>query len=360
MIKKITIILTTIIFITGCYDYVEINNLVIISGIGIDYQNDEFILTVEALYNEEINNSSDEIGKTFTASGKTLTDAFNNISLMLDKEPYLAHLKILVISDEVANKQMNTLFDFFLRNNQIRNIFNIVVSDNASPKEILNTTNKLFKVSSERIKDLLENNQYSNYISKNIYFKNVVSDYLSKEKNITLSSIKVDGDDLSLSDLYIFNNKKIVTRLSDNEANILSILDNKGLRSYFKYKCDADKYTIISVYKNNPKITISKDKFSIMNNLQAEVIENDCNIHLENNNIQKEIANEFIKIINIDTTNLIKKLKEKNSDILGINNKYYLKYKMKNKNYFKHTDFNVKTKLNINRKGLIFEVKNDN
>lgn len=360
MIKKILILMIFIVFLTGCFDYTEINNLVIISGIGIDYQNDKFILTVEALYNEDDNGSSKEIGKIFSSSGKTLTDAFNNISLSLDKEPYLAHLKILVLSKEAANKKLNSIFDFFLRNNQIRNIFNIVIADNNSPEEILNTKSEIFKVSSERIKDLLENNQYSNYISKNTYFKKIVSDYLSKEKNIALSSIKVSNDDLSLSNLYIFNDKKIVSKLTNSEANTLSLLDNKNLKSYYKYSCDLNKYVVISVYKNKPDIFINKKEFIVHNNIQAEIIQNDCNINLEKNKNLQKLSKKFEKIINSDIDDLVKRIKNCNSDILGINNKYYLKYKKKNKNYFKNVNYKIKTKININKKGLIFEVKNDN
>jgi len=359
MKKKIIIIIFLILFISGCYDYVEINNLVIISGIGIDYNNEKYIVTIEALYNEE-NNESSAKGKTVTRSGKTLTDAFNNISLTLDKEPYLAHLKVIVISTEIANNHMNSLFDFFLRNNQIRNIFNVVIADNSSPKEILETTDKTFKVSSEKIKDLLENNQYSNYISKNTYFKKIVSDYLSKEKNITLSSIKKTENTLSLGNLYYFDNKKIKGKLTDNEASILSLLDNKKLQSYFKYKCKNNKYVVINVYNNKPKIIINKNEFIIKNNIEAEVIENDCNINLEKNINQKKLSNKFENIINNKTEDFVNKIKINNADILGINNKYYLKYREKNKTYFKNANFKIKTNINVNKKGLIFEVKNDN
>lgn len=357
MIRRIFIILFLIIFITGCYNYVEINNLVIISGIGIDYQDESFILSVEALYNEE---KDGETGKVFTSSGKTLTDAFNELSMKLDKEPYLTHLKVIVISKNVANKQMNSLFDFFLRNNQIRNIFNVVIAENATPEEILNTHSKLFKVSSERIKDLLENNQYSNYISKNTYFKKIVSNYLSKEKNITLSSIKKDEDELQLSNLYIFNNKKITGKLSNDDANILSLIDNKNVKSYFKSKCGDNKYTTISIYKSKPKININKNGFKLVNNIQAEVIENDCNINLEKNKNQKKLAKEFEKIINKKSYDFLNFIVKKNSDIIGINNMYYRKYRKKNSKYFSCAKFEVKTNLNINKKGLIFEVKNDN
>ena len=49
--KKIIIILICLL-LYGCYDYTEINDLVIITGIILDYQNDKYILTSQVIENE--------------------------------------------------------------------------------------------------------------------------------------------------------------------------------------------------------------------------------------------------------------------------------------------------------------------
>ena len=41
--KKILIIILTLLLCTGCFDYKEINDLAIINAIGVDYENDECI-----------------------------------------------------------------------------------------------------------------------------------------------------------------------------------------------------------------------------------------------------------------------------------------------------------------------------
>ena len=41
--KKIIIMLISIFLLSGCADYVEINDLAIISGIAIDYENDLYL-----------------------------------------------------------------------------------------------------------------------------------------------------------------------------------------------------------------------------------------------------------------------------------------------------------------------------
>ena len=358
--KKIILFIICPLIISGCFNYIEINNLVLISGIGIDYKNEKFIVNFEILgQNKEKSDSNTQNGIIKTGTGESIPQAFDDITLKLEKDPYLAHLKVVVISEEIAKNHIDDLFDFFLRNNDIRNIFSIVISNESSPEEVLSKTNKYYPVTSERIKNLLDNNVYSNYISQNKYFKNIVSNYLSKEKNITLSTIKIDKDELKLGDLAIFDNRKLTDYLNNDEALILSLIDDKKPIANFKYECKKDKYVIIRAYKSKTNFNIEKNKFTIKNNINAEVIENSCNINLENIQNQKELESIFEEQINKKINNLINHLRTKKSDILGLNHKYYIKYRKKNNNYFNNVNYNIKTNVNINKKGLIFEVEDD-
>ena len=47
--KKIIILIVLIFLTSGCYDNIELNNLAIITGLGIDYKDDNFYLTYEIL-----------------------------------------------------------------------------------------------------------------------------------------------------------------------------------------------------------------------------------------------------------------------------------------------------------------------
>ena len=359
--KKILTLLFLIVTTTGCYNYVEINNLVIISGIGVDYKENNYIVTFESLYqNKESSDSNFEKGLIKKGHGKTISEAFDNLTLGLEKEPYFAHLKVVVISEEITKDHMKELFDFFLRNNDIRNIFSLVVSNDSSPEEILKSSNEYFPVASERIKNILENNVYSNYVSKNKYFKKIASNYLSKEKNITLSTIRLDKDNIVLDKLVIFNNTQPTGYLNNDMALILSIIDNKKPSSLFTVNCGNNKKMTIRIYQSKNKINIKRKKFEITNDLMAEVVENSCNINLENKKEVNKVTKDFENLINNESNKLISYLQTNNSDILGINKKYYIKYRTKDNNYFRNSNYSIKTKININKKGLIFEVNNDN
>ena len=50
--KKTIILILSIFMLYGCYDYVEINNLVIISGMLIDYKDNNYYITSQIIENE--------------------------------------------------------------------------------------------------------------------------------------------------------------------------------------------------------------------------------------------------------------------------------------------------------------------
>ena len=54
--KKIILITLLLFFTTGCYDYMELNDLSIISGIAIDKVEDKYKVTFEILNDQKSNN----------------------------------------------------------------------------------------------------------------------------------------------------------------------------------------------------------------------------------------------------------------------------------------------------------------
>ena len=80
---RMIIVMLFILFVTGCYDYKELNNLYTIEGIAIDYLDNEYIVTYEI-----IDTSKDSNGERIykTGKGSIISEAFNNTNITLSKE----------------------------------------------------------------------------------------------------------------------------------------------------------------------------------------------------------------------------------------------------------------------------------
>ena len=69
MMKKILCLLIIPLFLTGCYDYQELNNRAVIAGIAIDYKEEEFFVDLEILNNKKGNGQEEESDKTYYVEG---------------------------------------------------------------------------------------------------------------------------------------------------------------------------------------------------------------------------------------------------------------------------------------------------
>lgn len=101
------LILICISFFIKIPEYVELNDLAIIEGIGISYNNNHY-----TIYLKEIIPIKDEQGinydyKYYKESGKTLNNAYQNLKNKTKKKLYLKEAKLIVTNikttDEIKN-----------------------------------------------------------------------------------------------------------------------------------------------------------------------------------------------------------------------------------------------------------------
>ena len=85
--KKIITLLMILLSTSGCYDYHEINKINIVTAIGIDYQNNEYIITLEILNEKQEKDSGKISSYTVNGNGKSIATAIANASLQLTNEP---------------------------------------------------------------------------------------------------------------------------------------------------------------------------------------------------------------------------------------------------------------------------------
>ena len=129
--KKI-IILLTILFLTGC-DYKELNDLGIVSSIGIDKKDDSFKICLEVL-NTDKKNSKNII---YYSSGKTLNEAINKVNNKSYKKIYGGHLNQIIVSEEATN-DFDHIIDTFIRLTEVKDEIDMFISEDDPCKIIKN------------------------------------------------------------------------------------------------------------------------------------------------------------------------------------------------------------------------------
>ncbi len=356
--KKIITLILLCFLLTGCYDNIELNNLAIITGIGIDYKDDNFYLTYEILNDIKTEENTAMKSYVLSGQGKSISEAFINTNYKVGKKPYYAHLKVVLLSENVIkNNELNKIVDYFLRDTNIRDEFLLLITKDVTPKDILKHNSKNTPVISDYIINLIDNEKYNNNLAIDENYQFILAKLMSKDYDTVLGGITINNEDEITLDNFVifkdFNYKNTLSKLDSSLYNLLS----KNVFSFAIDKYYDNKNVTIGINHSNTFIKVLDDEIKIDCNLEGKILENAANLDLETEKTYKKLNEDFAKILESDIKKFVLLLQDNESDILGFQQRYYQRTRKKNNNLWLHAKVNVNVDLKINTKGFIFEVK---
>lgn len=356
--KKILIIILTLLLCTGCFDYKEINDLAIINAIGVDYEDDEYIITLEIL-NDQIDKDSSKITSyTKVGHGKNLTSAIENAADKLSKQLIFNHIKLMILSKSIIEEKFENIIDLFLRNTYFRENFYVISATKNKPETLLNHTTNEAPIASTAITDTLESIRYSSNTNVLKKFDEIVEEVITYGIDTCFSNITLKDNEFIVDGMSIFNNYSYKSNLSNEYVKIYNLLTDNFDRPTYTINYDNLAFTTAI---NNGKINteIKSGTINVTGNLMGRIIDNDPKYNIRDPKNLERIDNDFTNLLNKKIPEFIKVLQDNNSDILGITRNYYKKTRTKDKDYWLKLDIKSNIKFNINKKGLIYDVERE-
>ena len=359
--KKIILLVITSFFLTGCFDYVELNELSVITMVIVDKKDNNYNIAFEIL-NDKKDKDNSQVNKSIIVrgSGKTISAAINNTISKTPKLAYLAHLKVLAISKNVARNNLKEIIEFFLRNPNVRNEFYLTIVNNDNPFDILNINKDEMPIASDVISSVLKDNKRTTNNITNSNFENIIIDIFKKGKDATIPIIKYEND-IKAYGTALLSNYKLKEILNSNEASLLNILLNNTSNTSFTFQCPTSKDMItLKIYSGKTSTRIKKQEVEINTNLMAEISEYQCQDDLRDTNTFKKYNKYYEKKFNENIKNLYTKLQNNKTDSLGIGKELYIKRRYYKEDNWLYLNPIIKSNLKINKEGLIYEVNNEN
>ena len=356
--KKILIIILTLLLCTGCFDYKEINDLAIINAIGVDYENDEYVITLEIL-NDQIDKDSSKITSyTKVGHGKNLTSAIENAADKLSKQLIFNHIKLMILSKSIIEEKFENIIDLFLRNTYFRENFYVISATKNKPETLLNHTTNEAPIASTAITDTLESIRYSSNTNVLKKFDEIVEEVITYGIDTCFSNITLKDNEFIVDGMSIFNNYNYKGNLNNEYVKIYNLLTDNFDRPTYTINYDNLSFTTAI---NNGKINaeIKSGTINVTGNLMGRIIDNDPKYNIRDPKNLEKIDNDFTNLLNKKISEFIKVLQDNNSDILGITRNYYKKTRTKDKDYWLKLDIKSNIKFNINKKGLIYDVERE-
>lgn len=373
-IRNIIFILITSLFLTGCWNYNELNKYSIVTGMAIDYKDSEYEVSM-LISNTSQAEDADSKVVILSGKGKSIFQAIKDVGLISPKELYISHLSIVVVSEDVAKNGLDDLLDFLLREPQAKDNFYLTIAKDCKAKDTLAILNPLESFPSQGIADNISLTSHLQGSVAVVDFTTISKNYINKGKELSLNGLVTIGDIedgtkveeqqnsilkayVKLSPLAIFKDAKLIDWASHDESVGINYINNMIKESYLNVKCDKD-FTIINIIGNKTKIEVDKDKITVNINTEATISENTCDIDLKDPSVIKELEDKSNKIIKDYCDEAIQLAQRLKSDIFGFGNKIYKDFpkyynSIENWNdHFASLDIKVNVKTSITSKGTI-------
>ncbi len=348
--KKIILFIVILLGTCGCYDYQEINNMAIIVGIGIDYQNEEYQMTYEILNIQKNNESGSQPDKSYTVTGngKTITEVVVNAETKIAKKASFSHLQLMLIGNNLATHGISDMADYFLRNNKITNNFYMVLCNNVTPEQVLGYKSKSEQINTTAIFNLLKTDNTNISIDTKDQFDYQMAKLKENMGDIIIPSITINKE-IDASNLAVFKGDKFKYYLSNEEEQTYGLILRK-----IKNNSITDDIGTIEVNHNKSGLDYKDDKVNINIQVLAKLERiNDSEIKLKNNDDLAKLENSFISNIEERINYLLTRAKDNDCDILGAKKVIYLS--KPNTDLNKDIEYQIKINLHINRGGSLYE-----
>lgn len=374
--KKLLFSLITllIIFLTsGCYNYKEINQMAIISSIGIDKDEtkNEYIVSAQIMNSKESEESEDSQITVYSRKGKTIHEALRDLTLKSPRRLYGNHLSKIVLSEEVASEGIQNILDIFNRVTEVRNEFVITIVKDDKASDVLKVLTSTETIPAEYVKLSLKSADNNSGLTYTTKLDEFVSLYLKKGIDPTVPVLKIDKkskkgktvDNITTTDpiskividsLAVTNEGKFEAFLKKDEIIGYNYLRNQIQKMVIPVKCDDKNYASVSVQSNKTKSKIKKEnnKYTVTFyiNVNAIITEYNCSKKLTKTKTLESLEKRSEKKIKSYIKKAINKQKNTKGKFLGIERLIYLDYPK-----YKNEDYNIKYNVNVNivRKGEI-------
>ena len=337
----------------GCYDYKELNQISIIGGIGIDYDN-EYIVSLEIINDKKTSEGDSDSVKTATinGTGKTFVEAFNNAIAKVDRDPYFYQMQVLLISENAAVKGLNEVFDYLLRESKINNSFYTVVTKDTTPQEVFQINSLTEPVASSKIVKMLKDGSGDIKFNKNDEFDLLVGKYVKQGIDISLVALEMEDGEIAFNHMAIFNGDSLITFLNKDDSITYNLLTNKSEGIYL-----TSEDNVVALFGNKTKKEFKDGKIVITFTADATITEVQDNIDFKDLSVYSKLSQEFSKTMQENIENLIDHSRNYNADILGLGQ---LIYADKPNSYQKGIGLKVlvevNASINVNKNGITFEV----
>ena len=367
--KKVILLIFLTFICTGCYNYKELNELGIVSAMGISKDGDLYNLDIQLL--NVLDSEKSGLNKSpitvISGQGETIFEAARSMNKKTSKVFFLADVDYVFLDQSVLNDGLDEIMDFLIRDTRLSLNFLVVTSTENKSLDILSSISHFDTNSANNLYDAIMNSETRYGRINSLHVRELINNYYAKGKytlfpNVYIKDTSKSSENDSLEDsksesyvevknMVFFKDKEAI-ELTDEETKGVNFLRNKIKNATLTIECDGGYFTIETLEsKMKLKSKLNIDQLNVKGSVGAEIVYYGCKDNLDNVGVLKSISKKAEKEIESYITKAFNKSKKYNYDFLGLGNYIY-------KNNYKYFDFENKdwNKDGLNKLNLKYNI----
>ncbi|EJP6472360.1 Ger(x)C family spore germination protein [Clostridium botulinum] len=310
----------------GCWDYTEMHDITFAAGICIDKDNftNEYILTIETL---KTSTNGEKINSDIIQSrGKTLHTALRDAIKETGKQIQVSHMKVVVVSQDIANDGIGSVIDLMNRDMEVRNDMWILISQMNTASEIFIKGKENDEILSYRLSDTVSNHTKIGKYTSTEAFK-LLDNITTKGISATVPMVKLSNaknkSDIEVSNVAVFRGDHMVGKLTENESMMLQLLKEENAKFLLPISLSNNiniSLELIDVHrKTNIKTSDGKISIDIYLNIDTSLSElSETEINFVSKPQRNQLKKQSEKYIKNQADELIQSLQNKyKTDAIG-------------------------------------------
>ena len=367
--KKVILLIFLTFICTGCYNYKELNELGIVSAMGISKDGDLYNLDIQLV--NVLDSEKSGLNKSpitvISGQGETIFEAARSMNKKTSKVFFLADVDYVFLDQSVLNDGLDEIMDFLIRDTRLSLNFLVVTSTENKSLDILSSISHFDTNSANNLYDAIMNSETRYGGINSLHVRELINNYYAKGKytlfpNVYIKDTSKSSENDSLEDsksesyvevknMVFFKDKEAI-ELTDEETKGVNFLRNKIKNATLTIECDGGYFTIETLEsKMILKSKLNIDQLNVKGNVGAEIVYYGCKDNLDNADVLKSISKKAEKEVESYITKAFNKSKKYNYDFLGLGNYIY-------KNNYKYFDFENKdwNKDGLNKLNLKYNI----
>ncbi|WP_075980443.1 Ger(x)C family spore germination protein [Bacillus massilinigeriensis] len=349
IIKRLFIPLIMVSLLSGCWDLKELNEISVITGLAVDKGDEKkYKLTMEGLNPGELGikvGSGNTPSVAFSMEGDSIAEMAHKANMVFSRRPIYSHMRVVLISEEIAKEGLFEILDFLDRDREIRNNFNLIVVEERPAEEVLRINYPIQKVSTQKIFAQAQAFLEEWGGDPSVRLMDLIDAYGSPGREPVTATLKVKGDSekgksvenmqkvtpdafVELDGLAVFKDNKLVGRLGVEDTAVYLMTQNKLEKTSISVPCSGDKHANFRLRRFKSKIKVfyknGKPVISIKTSGEGDLEGTECTDPID----KIETLQKYEKMVSKNVANKVKQSisfvqEEYGSDIYGFGDRLY-------------------------------------